>query len=86
MKEDALEKFQNPITRTKLDKNRKVNPVRNYYKKSIKIDSTGMIKTQHTICQVMVGGAICGKKMVMPQACLKKLVLQKPQQTSTAWQ
>ena len=27
-----------------------------------------MIKTQHAICKVMVGGAICGKRMAMPQA------------------
>ena len=32
------------------------------------MDSTGQIKTQHAICQVMVGGAICGKRMAMPQA------------------
>ena len=31
------------------------------------MDSTGQIKTQHAICQVMVGGAICGKRMAMPQ-------------------
>ena len=48
-------------------KDRKVNPVRNYYKKHIQMDSTGLIKTQHAICQVMVGGAICGKIMKMPE-------------------
>ena len=47
-------------------KDRKVNPVWNYYKKTIKINSTGMIKTQHAIYQVMVGGAICDKRMAMP--------------------
>ena len=32
-----------------------------------------MIKTQHAICQVMDGGAICGKRMAMPQATTKGL-------------
>ena len=32
------------------------------------MESTGLIKTQHEICQVMVGGAICGNRMKMPQA------------------
>ena len=47
-------------------KDRKVNTVWNYDKKHIQMDSTGLTKTQHAICQVMVGGAICGKKMKMP--------------------
>ena len=49
-------------------KDRKKNPVWNYFKKKITVDSTGQIKKQTGICQVMVGGAICGKVMAMPQA------------------
>ena len=49
-------------------KDRKVNPVWNYYKKSIKMESTRMIKTQQALCQVKVEAAICGKRMAMPQA------------------
>ena len=49
-------------------KDRKQNPVWNYFKKKITVDKTGQIKKQTGICQVMVGGAICGKVMAMPQA------------------
>ena len=49
-------------------KDRKQNPVWNYFKKKITVDKSGQIKKQTGICQVMVGGAICGKVMAMPQA------------------
>jgi len=50
-------------------KDRKKNPVWNYFKKKlVVVDSTGLIKKQKGICQVMVDGVICGKVMSMPQA------------------